>query len=274
MKKITSNFLVVSSYGNDLSWIEKRTSNYLIYERGNNPSLASNASQEKIVLSPNVGYNLYDYFTFIIDHYDCLPDCTFFLKGNIFPRHISEEYFDKVTNNNFFTPIIDTSRHNPVWPVSGFLSDTSYAEINNSWYLGSHPVKFFYSLNDFFNFCFVNPVIPRYIVFAPGANYIVPKENILKLPRRFYENLRYFISYISLPGEAHIIERALQTIWTCNYEVSSRMLGALDDLESLPVLPSRPRNFANQLNSWGLFLRGPNLMRRSMKKMHSFFLKD
>ncbi len=271
MKKIASNFLVVSSYGNDLSWIEGKTSNYLIYERGEvNYALLSGVHQEKIVSSPNLGYNLYDYFTFIVDHYDCLPDCTFFLKGNIFPRHISEEYFDRIANNKFFTPIIETTRHNPAWPVSGFLSDTSYVEINNSWYLGSHPVKFFHSLDDFLNFCFVNPVIPRYVEFAPGANYIVPKENILKFPKQFYKNLRYLISYTALPGEAHILERALQTIWTCNYQVSDRMLGNLDDLASLPVLPCRPHNWKTRLSSWGLFLKMPNLMTRLVQKLRSF----
>lgn len=266
MNKITKNLLIVSSFGNDLSWIEKRTSNYLIYERGNYHSESSWIDSKKIIPSPNIGYNLYDYFTFIIDHYNCLPQCILFIKGNIFPRHISEEYFDKISNNGFFTPIIDTALHAPVWPISNFFSDTSYVEINNSWYLNSHPVKFFYSLDDFLQFCFVDPIIPKYIEFAPGANYVVPRENILKLPKQFYENLRYFISYTSLPGEAHIVERALQTIWTCNYAISNRMLGPLNDLDSLPVLPCRPHSLASRLSSSYLFLKTPHLISRLTKK--------
>lgn len=62
MQKIASNFLDVSSYGNDLSWIKRKTSNYLIYERGEvNFALLSGIHQDKILSSPNLGYNLYDY---------------------------------------------------------------------------------------------------------------------------------------------------------------------------------------------------------------------
>lgn len=131
-------------------------------------------------------------------------------------------------------------------------------------------MKFFYSLDDFLNFCFVNPIIPGYVEFAPGANYIVPKENILKFPKQFYKNLRYLISYTALPGEAHILERALQIIWTCNYQVSNRMLGNLDDLASLPVLPCRPPNWKSRLSSWSLFIKSPNLISRLVKKIKSF----
>jgi hypothetical protein len=265
-REITSNFLVVSSFNNELSWVSKRTQNYLIYERGEDRVKRRGVNYAKVIRSPNVGYNLYDYFTYIIDHYEALPDCVIFSKGNISPRHVSEQYFDKISNNKFFTPIIDTTRHDPVWPISGFLSDTSYIEINNSWYLGSHPVKFFYSLNEFLKFCFINPIIPKYIEFAPGANYVVPRENIVKLPKQFYENLRYLISYTSLPGEAHIVERALQTIWTSNYQISERMLGSLEDLASLPILSCRPRNLKTRLSSWYLFLRTPNVTKRLVQK--------
>ena len=41
---------------------------------------------------------------------------------------------------------------------------------------------------------------------------------------KFYENLKFFISYTQLPGEAHIIERALYTLWTSNFEVNENML--------------------------------------------------
>jgi hypothetical protein len=232
-KKIDKNFLVVSSYGNDLRWVEKRTFNYFIYERGLSCDLVNGVDKSKLASSPNVGYNLYDYFTFIIDNYSNLPECTIFCKGNIFPRHVSEQYFDKVSNNNFFTPILDRERISAEWPVSAILSDTEYLEINNSWYLGSHPVKYFHSYDEFINFCFVNARVVDYVNFAPGANYVVPKENILRLPKIFYENLRHIISYETLPGEAHIIERGLGIIWNSDYEISERMLKPIDYLDSL-----------------------------------------
>ena len=248
--KINKNFLVVSSFDNDLSWIPKKTQNYLIYERGLNKIPYLGVDKTKVINSPNLGYNLYDYFSYIIENYNNLNQFTIFCKGNIFPRHVSEDYFDKIANNETFTPFIDVRLHNPKWPFANLLSDTSYIELNDSWYLDHHPVKYFHSYNEFLQYCFDDAVLPKYIQFAPGGNYLVPKECILKYPKIFYENLRTFISYTSLPGEAHIIERALQTIWTCNYKISERMSAPLRELLLNPVLPKRPRNKKDLLIEW------------------------
>ena len=80
-------------------------------------------------------------------------------------------------------------------------------------------------------FCFIDPVIPKYIRFAPGANYIVPRENILKIPKIFYENLKVFVSHCAtaIPGESHIIERAFHTIWNSNFEINPNMLKPIDN---------------------------------------------
>ena len=240
-EKIKNNFLVISNYNNEISWVSERSENYLIYDKGETNIHPYTVDQKKIIKSPNIGYNLYDYFTFIIDHYDDLPDCTIFTKGNIFPRHITKEYFDRISNNNFFTPIEDYRMHKTKWPVSFFSADGGFCEINNSWYLNHHPIKYFSNYNDFLKFCFKDPVIPRYIRFAPGGNYIVPKENILKLPKMFYDNLRTFISYCPLPGEAHIVERSLYTLWTSNFEINEKMLHPLN-VDTLPKLIRREKN--------------------------------
>jgi len=222
--KINNNFLVVSNYNNDISWIRNYTENYFIYDKSDAGNYAKGFDKEKTAKSKNVGYNIGDYCSFIVDNYDSLPECTIFTKGNVFPRHVSQEYFDKIVNNQYFTPIEDYRMHKVNWPTSFFSSNGGFCEINNSWYLKHHPTKYFHDYNDFLKFCFKNPVIPRYIRFAPGANYIVPKQNILKLPKIFYQNLKNFVSHDQLAGEAHIIERALHTLWTSNFEMSDNML--------------------------------------------------
>ncbi|MFA6587801.1 MAG: DUF3431 domain-containing protein [Patescibacteria group bacterium] len=226
--KIKNNFLVISNYHNDLSWVPEYTENYLIYDKTSISVHPPKLNSQKVKKSPNVGYNLYDYFDYIIDHYENLPDCIIFTKGNVFPRHVTKEYFDRIINNDFFTPIEDYRMHKEKWPICFFASDGGFCELNNDWYLNYHETKYFYHYNDFLQFCFKNPVLPRYIRFAPGGNYIVPKENILKLPKIFYENLRTFVSHTQLPGEAHIIERALYTLWTCNFEINTTMLRPAD----------------------------------------------
>ena len=64
----------------------------------------------------------------------------------------------------------------------------------------------------------------------------MPKANILKFPKIFYQNLRIFISHCQLPGEAHIVERALHTLWTCNFELNPK---ALEQINENFTFPSR-----------------------------------
>jgi len=247
--KIDKNFLVVSSFNNDLSWIKDRTDNYFIYERGTQNLDAYGFKPNSFLISPNVGYNIYDYLTYIIDNYDNLPSCTLFVKGNIFPRHISEEYFDHISNSEIFTPIIEPIRHATSWPMNLILNDTCYLELNNSWYLNHHSVKYFHNYNDFLRFLYINPIIPKYLNFAPGANYIVPRQNILRIPRIFYKNLRFFISYTALPGEAHLLERSLTTIWTTNFSISENMLSNLEYLNDQPILKRRMRTWRDYMDA-------------------------
>lgn len=226
MKKIEKNFLVISSYNNDVSWVPTYTENYVIYDRSDIEVPHEGVDPKKLIKSPNVGYNLYDYFTFIIDNYENLPDCIIFAKGNIFPRHLRQEYFDSVMNNDFFTPLIDRKMHGrSSWPISFFdKKDGLFHELNTSWYTKYFKTKYFKKYLDFLRFCFKNQVWQIYTRFAPGANYIVTKEHILRLPKVFYENLRTFVSHTTLPGEAHIVERALYDIWNKDYKISEKML--------------------------------------------------
>ena len=266
LHKINKNFVVISSYNNDLHWVVSKLEDYFLYERGTQDVSKYGITVEKYQRTPNVGYNIYDYLTFIIENYAQLPPCILFMKGNLVPRHVSMEYFDKISNNNYFTPIIEPSKHDTTWPVCGMLSDTQYAEYNNSWYLSHFPVCYFQSLNEFLQFCFLNPVLPRYVTFAPGANYVVPRENLLRLPKVFYQNLRTFISYASLPGEAHIIERALSTIFTSNYEVSPAMMVPIEGGPLPFVMQCRSRNWRIIMDS--IEFKVLSLFHKTLRKIH------
>ncbi len=230
--KIRSNFLVISNHNNDTSWVPQYSDNYLIYDRSDNLEIPSNINPQKVIRVPNVGYNLYDYFTFIIDHYENLPEVTIFAKGNVFPRHISREFFESIMNNGSFTPI---EKHDFKKTRIAFIGpDGGFNEKNNSWYIKYFKTKYFRNYSDFLRFFYKSPLVPKYVRFAPGANYIVPKQNILNIPKITYENLRLFVSHDQLPGEAHILERALYTIWTNNEELNPEILRKLDPSFVLP----------------------------------------
>ena len=217
------NFLCISNHNNDVSWVKDYDNPYVIYDRSD---VDVNLEGLNVIKSPNVGYNIYDMMTFIIDNYNDLPDYTTFVKGNMFPRHVGKEKFEKIMNNKFFTPIFDYTLHQTQMPTCMFSSDGNFSEINNSWYMGTwHPRKYFTTTyNDYLNYIFSNPLHPNYVTFAPGGNYVVPKENILKYPVEFYKNLRKFVAYEHLPIESHIVERSLYTIWLGPFEPNNNML--------------------------------------------------
>ncbi len=217
------NFLCISSYNNDLSWVKSYPNKHVVYDRSDDgKQLPSGLNVKK---SKNVGYNLYDMFTFIIDNYDKLPEYTTFCKGNIFPRHLTKNKFEELMNNKFFTPLFEPSQHKPIMPICMFSSDGCWSEINSGIAVPDptlHPTKYFNSYNDLLYFLFEDAIIPKYITFAAGANYVVPKNYILKYSVNFYKNLRAFVSHCQLAGECHLIERALYSIWLGNFKVTKQ----------------------------------------------------
>jgi hypothetical protein len=125
-------------------------------------------------------------------------------------------------NNDTFTELQDagTRPHNS--NASKMGPDESYLEINNSWYMNHVPHRHFNNLNTVLRDMFVNPEIPQYIRFAPGGAYVIPKENVLKYSKNFYEQIREMLTWGIVIGEAHIIERILYTIFTCDWEVNEK----------------------------------------------------
>jgi hypothetical protein len=228
--KIKNNFLVISNYNNDLSWIPEYTDRYIIYnKKSDSVPIPKTIDPKKVINTSINGYNSHSYFSYIIDNYDNLPDCVIFAKGWTFPRHIRKENFDKIMNNNIFTLIQDWETYDAIFPVSFISADGGLCEINSSWYLKKWKNKYFTNHNDFLRFVYKDPVIPLYVRFSPGGDCIVPKEHILKIPKVVYENLRLFMDHCREPAETHMIERSLFTLWTSNFELNPKILVKLDE---------------------------------------------
>jgi hypothetical protein len=238
------NFLCISNYNNDLDWVAEYPNPHLIYDKTWAGGVLDNDSSEMLPPSflekkypdynitygdPN-GYNISDYMQFIIEHYDNLPDVVVFMKGNTIGRHVSQEYFDRIVNLDTFACIEDWTMHDMKQKAlqTGYAMlspDGGWMEMNDSWYLNhpKHATKYFTQYNDFLKFCYVNPVLPSYTRFPPGGNFVVPKQYILKYDKVFYQNLRTFTRHARVSGEGQMIERALYTIWMCNWEVADTM---------------------------------------------------
>jgi Protein of unknown function (DUF3431) len=271
--KIKNNFLVISNYNNDLSWIPEYTDNYVIYnKRSDVVAIPSTIDPKKIIQGSIAGYNSHEYFTFIIDNYDNLPDCTIFAKGWTFPRHIRKERFDRIMNNDYYTPIEDWETYAAVFPVSFISSDGGLCEINSSWYMKRWKTKYFTKYNDFLRFVYKDPVIPLYVRFSPGGDCIIPKENILKLPKVVYENLRLFMSHCREPGETHMIERAMFTLMMSNFELNPKMLQKLD--ENFVCTDTRPEKFWRKIYFFTVSLFVNVLYQRIVLRVQKVFKKN
>lgn len=171
---------------------------YVLYDRSEKPL-------EGAIVVPNIGSDIYDKLTYIIDNYDNLPDIAVYAKANLF-QYITKEEFDKVKDNKVFTPLL-TQHHKTYLPVCWYENGI-YNEINNFWYLNNYPHQKAQELIDFLGIR-----NKEYLTFAPGSNYIIPKENILKHSKEFYIKLRSYLAWAVYPAEAQIIERCLYTIF-------------------------------------------------------------
>jgi hypothetical protein len=184
---------VINSYSGNTEWIKEYTDSVTFYDKKN----------------LNVGYNIWDYMDYIVKNYENLPDRILFGKDNMLERHITKEEFDECLKKEGLVPLL-TQNHETKNGIC-YYQDGLYYEINNRWYINQYEIKDRESFEELVDFIGIRG--EKYLGFAPGACYIVPRENILKHPKEFYQKLKDSVSYTQLPAEAHLIERSLYFIW-------------------------------------------------------------
>jgi hypothetical protein len=185
---------VISHYLGDYEWVKEYTNDYVVYNK-----------KEK-----NVGYNIYDIMTYIVDNYDNLPEKVAFVKANMLERHITKEEFDRALSKEDVVALC--TQHHKVDGNINYYFDGIYHEKNNSWYFAEYPQKYFKSFPEYAKEMGISS--PDYLPFAPGGCYIVPKANILKRSKEFYQKLLEFCSWSQINAESHAIERSLYMIWS------------------------------------------------------------
>lgn len=224
MKK-TDTFFIIHNYNYDPSELLKYTNNYIVYDASTDASYTKLLDEKKINYNhiKNTGHNISSYFSFFYDNYENLPDFMCLAKSHMIGRHCTKEFFDRVYDNKFFTYLYSQQEFEKTeLPVSSLTMENVFIEINNSWYVSSpeHPHKFFDNVNRLLGFIYNKALLPEYLMFAPGACYIVSKEQVLKNPKSLYKILNYITTYDlnpSFPSEAHMLERILPIIFSSNY---------------------------------------------------------
>ncbi len=189
---------IVSRYEHKIAYIQDYTNDVVLYDRSNQPISGA-------IVVPNIGSDLFDKFSFIIDNYGNLPDVALYTKANLFD-YIKPKEFEKIKDNTTFTPIL-TQGHHTYEPICRY-TDGMYEEINNYWYLNAHPAKYAKEIIGYFQM-----EKRAYNTFAPGSNYILPRENIRKTPLDDYKTLRSYLEWAVYPGDAQLLERNLYYLW-------------------------------------------------------------
>ena len=194
--------LILSRYEHNMDWLKDYPeAEVIVYDRSKEP-------MEGSIPVKNIGSDWHDKFSFIIDNYDNLPNVAIYAKANLF-KYITKEEFDKVKDNTTFTPLL-TQHHKVYEPICRY-KDGMYEEINNRYYLHPHPCK---DENVEMELMVILGLSDKeYIQFAPGSSYILPKENILKHSKEFYQKLRSYLEWDRYPGEAQLIERGAYYLW-------------------------------------------------------------
>lgn len=186
---------VINSYHGNTDWIYEYTNDVVFYDKKDN----------------NVGSNILDYLTYIVDNYNDLPTRVLFGKSNMLDRHITKEEFDTLLKQPSVNLVPLLTQNHKVYDPTCYYSNGLYYERNDSWYVNDHPHKHYTNYNDFAR-VFDLPT-PEYLGFAPGACWIVPAWSIRKRTKEYYKKLIELINYDANPAEAHMIERALYYIW-------------------------------------------------------------
>ena len=242
-------FFLIHNYNTVPDNLLKYCEDYLIVDASDDGRTAAELDEGRYRVRhvSNTGHNLTTYFSFFAEQYETLPEVILLAKGNLIGRHVSEEYFQRVYQNTWFTylyeekhmrpryskPTAETLRKNggkdpSAGCIASLVSENQYLELNSSWYMGSenHPRRYFSDYDELLMFIYRDPVIPKNILFSPGGCYIVRREQILLHSPVFYRNLNKIMNYTLEPGfpaEAFMIERMLPTILEQRYEVNEWM---------------------------------------------------
>lgn len=199
---------VISNYNYDCSWVKDYTDDFLIYDRSDTDEYIKEYYSDQVIKVANLGNVDFDKLSYICENYWSLPDVFVLTKGNLF-NYMSKREFNKVKNNDFFTPLL-TKKHITYEPICRY-NNGIYEEINNSWYAPQFPRKY-YTYNDWAKE--LGLPTPDYLQFAPGGNYIVTREVIHRWPLEFYAKIRDMLPYTQLPCEAQYMERTYYTLWS------------------------------------------------------------
>ena len=199
--------VIIAYYNENIDWISKINTNYSeVYLYNKSGKILNINPNINVIELPNIGRESHTYLYHIINNYSNLPNECIFLQGNPFDHSIPEQELFKIINNTgnstekfiFLTKfkLFLEKNQDLTFKEHGFL----YSYWQNKHNLSSCIVKIY------------NELYPNFIstLFAPGALFLVNKENIYKNSLEFYKNCLNILlnsENPTDPPEGHAFER-------------------------------------------------------------------
>lgn len=264
----SDNFFVISNYNTDPHEITNWARDYLVYDQSDNPEilkLIADRADPRVISSKHTGHNLIDYFNFIVENYQNLPERVAFIKGNIIGRHVTEDFWQRNYRNEWFTFLWSDPRFNDKEGIAYALYSGKFVERNNSWYVPHSTHRYFNSLNGLLNFFYDLVQFPEFNLFSPGACYILEKERILRNPVSFYKGLIKIMDYGFFPSEAWMVERIMGVIFDSDYQLRSYVYSEPELFKEIAKLPD--------LSGWQPPIRKLSRIRLSLIYRTDCFIK-
>jgi hypothetical protein len=182
--------LIVARYNENLDWLNKINFESVIYNKGDIDSNYINL--------PNIGREADTYLNYILSNYNNLSDITVFTQANPFDH--CYDFVEKVNTTTDF--------NNVVWLGTNWGPVTKNFEGGP----GERPLPLLDICEELFQIKFSKD---KTFIFSAGAQYMVPKNFILKKSLNWWKNCYIvFNKYIETSPWAY--ERIWPLIW--NYE--------------------------------------------------------
>ena len=165
---------VVSRYKRNVDWVQKlkNINRCCIYDK--------ETPENPYNVPVNKGNEASVYLKFIVDHYECLSDYTFFIHDEEFAWHhsgsIIDQYDEAVSSGRLYYNINDKCVLGSVQPLNDEMTKWYESYIEKYIPMNSLPNK------------------DWTVGHRGSAQFLVHKSLITKLPKEFYENLYEWIT--------------------------------------------------------------------------------
>jgi hypothetical protein len=210
--------IVVARYNESIEWLQPEMDHCIVYNKGLKLGIPSESPLE------NVGRESHTYLTYIIEHYDVLPDVVVFTQARIsdhrrglrrngkaidYIRRLRGEAFDKGKSEpSWKAGTNPKGPWRPDWNFEGYLPDGKI-----KWYFGPPDNRAVYFNNQpvVFRDWFVKHIRPEYprptAIFRNGL-FAVTRTLITNRPKEDYRRLLALVSHNVNPVEGHFFERS------------------------------------------------------------------